>query len=158
MIKGETIIITSEESKLSKEPILIRLIAEFTTADDEIKRFCFNNDLNVRLHKDGNYMIDLSDQLGFTVINIEDGLIYLSLPRTLGEKERRKLEECSSLFNGNSSVILYYYDQDNKDDDFCQKVFYGSTLRKMNFIEDHLGEYTKLSCEKEDGKVFQKKM
>lgn len=158
-IRGETIIITSKGSKLSEEPILIRLIAEYTSADDEIKRFCFNNDLDIRLHKDGNYMIDLSSQLGFTVINIEDGLIFLSLPSSMDEKERQKLEDCASLFNGNTSVILYYYDSKNNEEEFCQKVLYGSDLRKMNFIKDHIQEYTRITGEKGEGqKSLQKKI
>lgn len=155
-IRGEVIIITSKGSKLSEEPILIRLIAEFRSIDNVIKTFCFNNDLNVRLDKDGNYMIDLSEQLGFTVLTIEDGLVYLSLPKSMSEKEKEKLEKCASFFKGNNSAILYYYDPENKEE-FCHKILYGSDLRKMNFVKDHLQEYTKIIEEKTEGEKVLKK-
>lgn len=137
-IRGETIIITSENSQISEQPIMIRLISELRSVDDKIKTFCFRNELEVRLHPEGNYMIDLSKQLNFIVINIEKGFIYLSLPEEISKGQLELFKNCASLFLGDEKMNLYYQDKNNKEVEFKHKFLSKDEVQQTDFITNYV--------------------
>ncbi len=145
-INGETIIITSKESPLSEKPITVRLIAEFTTSDIEIKSFCYRNNLNVRFDKGDNYIIDLAGQLGFIAINIENDLVFLAL-----------LEYCKSILVNTKNMVIYYYDKEGDSYEFKQKLISEDEIKEKDFISSYLKKLVEVVNTEEKVKKMSKK-
>ncbi len=156
-INGETIIITSKESPLSEKPITVRLIAEFTTSDIEIKSFCYRNNLNVRFDKGDNYIIDLAGQLGFIAINIENDLVFLALPPEVDEEQLALLEYCKSILVNTKNMVIYYYDKEGDSYEFKQKFISEDEIKEKDFISSYLKKLVEVVNTEEKVKKMSKK-
>ena len=156
-INGETIIITSKDSSLSEKPIIVRLIAEFTTSDTEIKSFCYKNNLNVKFDKDGNYIIDLAGQLGFISMNIENDFVFLALPPVVDEEQLALLEYCKSILVNTKNMAIYYYDKEDGSYEFKQKLISEDEIKEKNFVSSYLKKLVEVVNKEEKVKKISKK-